>query len=102
MRLRYTRRAQRHIDSIYSYIHERSPAAATRVVASIRYRANFLLDFPLMGPPGLVAGTHELVVVGLPYVIVYRLAKDAPDTIDILGIYHGAQDRSKEPPEAVG
>jgi toxin ParE1/3/4 len=102
VRLRYTRRAQRHLDNIHSYIHERSPASATRVVASIRYRANFLLDFPLMGPPGLVAGTRELVVVGLPYVIVYRLANEVRNTIDILGIYHGAQDRLKEPPEAAG
>jgi addiction module RelE/StbE family toxin len=101
VRLRFTRRAQRHLNSIHSYIHEHSPASATRVIARIRYRASFLRDFPLMGPPGLVDGTRELVVVGLPYVIVYRIAKDAPDTIDILGIYHGAQDRSKVPPGAV-
>jgi toxin ParE1/3/4 len=96
VKLRYTRRAQRHLDNIHSYIHERSPASATRVIGRIRYRIGFLLDFPLMGPRGHVEGTRELVVVGLPYVVVYRLAKDDPGTVEGLGVYHGAQDRAQD------
>ena len=98
MRLRYTRRAQRHLDNIHNYIHERSPAAATRVIDRIRYRADFLRDFPEMGPVGLVEGTRELVVVGLPYVIVYRITIENPDIVEILGVYHGAQDRTQSLP----
>jgi toxin ParE1/3/4 len=96
MRLRYTRHAQRQLDNIHDYIRERSPSAATRVIGRIRYCANFLLDFPLMGRPGLVPGTHELVVTRLPYIIVYRITKNDPEIVEILGIYHGAQDRSEE------
>jgi addiction module RelE/StbE family toxin len=96
VRLRFGRRARRQLDSIHDYIHERNPEAATRVMARIRQSANRLLDFPNLGPHGLVAGTHELVVVGLPYVIVYRQAKGADNAIDILGIYHSAQDRERD------
>jgi toxin ParE1/3/4 len=96
VRLRYSRRARRQLDNIHSYIHERNPGAATRVIARIRRSANLLTDFPGLGPYGLVEGTHELVVVGMPYVIVYRMANDRDDIIDILGIYHGAQDRERD------
>jgi plasmid stabilization system protein ParE len=54
-----------------------------------------LLDFPQLGPHGLVEDTRELVVVGLPYVIVYRLNEHG-DTIEVLGVYHSAQDRERD------
>jgi toxin ParE1/3/4 len=93
MKLRYTSRARRQLDHIYAYIHERNPAAAKRVIRRIRYSANLLRDFPLIGRHGLVPGTHELVVATTPYLIVYRLAPDDQNAIELLGIYHGAQDR---------
>ena len=96
MRLRYSRRARRQLESIHNYIHERNSEAATRVIARIRRSANLLTDFPSLGRHGLVEGTRELVVVGLPYVIVYRPAEDRNDTIDVLGVYHSAQDRERD------
>ena len=96
MRLRYSRRSRRQLENIHSYIHERSPEAATRVLVRIRKSASLLRDFPGLGPLGLVEGTRELVVVGLPYVIVYRPATDRNDVIDILGVYHSAQDRERD------
>ena len=96
VKVRYSRRARRQLDNIHSYIHERNPEAATRVVARIRRSVNLLLDFPKLGPHGLVAETRELVVVGLPYVVVYRLAKERDDIIEILGVYHSAQDRIRD------
>jgi toxin ParE1/3/4 len=94
--LRYSRCARRQLENIHSYIHERSPEAATRVIARIRRSANLLGDFPSLGPHGLVEGTRELIVVGLPYVIIYRPAADRNDAIDILGVYHSAQDRERD------
>ena len=96
VKVRYSRRAQRQLDDIHSYIRERNPEAATRVIARIRRSVDLLLDFPSLGPHGLVAGTRELVVVGLPYVVVYRLATGRDDIIDILGVYHSAQDRVRD------
>src|SRR5213078_739552 len=69
--LRYSRRARRQLNNIHSYIQERDPAAATRVIARIRRSVDLLLDFPKLGPHGVVTGTREVVVVGLPYVVVF-------------------------------
>jgi addiction module RelE/StbE family toxin len=93
--LRFTRRSRRQLGDIYGYIHERNPEAAPRVIERIRRSANLLCDFPDMAPHGLVAGTRELVVVGLPYVIVFR-PRDENSVIEILGVYHSAQDRERD------
>jgi plasmid stabilization system protein ParE len=95
MRLRYTRRARQHIDGIHSYIAERNPDAARRVIQRIRATAELLAEFPLTGHPGLVRGTREMIVVGLPYVIVHRIDPKNDRIMEILGIYHMAQDRAR-------
>jgi plasmid stabilization system protein ParE len=96
MRLRYTAKAREHIAAIYSYIRDRNPAAATQVVARIRLAAEGLTEFPRMGRAGRVPGTHELVVRGLPYIIVYEVGAAASDELLILGIFHAAQNREQE------
>ena len=48
--------------------------------------------------PALFAGgggTREIVVPGLPYIIVYRIDIGDADELVILGIFHGAQDRAE-------
>jgi plasmid stabilization system protein ParE len=97
MRLRYTSRARRHIDSIQSYIAERNPDAARRVIERIRATAELLREFPFIGHDGLVPGTREMVVVGLPFVIVHRIDPKGED-VDVLGVYHAAQDRAGQRP----
>jgi toxin ParE1/3/4 len=54
-----------------------------------------LRDFPRLGRRGLAPDTRELSVVGLPYVVVYREKAD-DDVIEILGVYHTAQDRVRD------
>jgi toxin ParE1/3/4 len=93
MKLRYTPQARRHLDAIAEYITERNPAAALRVGRRIQETIGLLADFPRMGHPGYLAGTRELVVPGLPYVIVYRLHDEGEEILVILGVYHGAQRR---------
>jgi plasmid stabilization system protein ParE len=46
--------------------------------------------FPERGRPGVIPKTRELTTVW-PYVIVYRVSGQ---TIEILRIWHGAQDRN--------
>jgi toxin ParE1/3/4 len=96
VRLRYTAEARDHIAGIYNYIRERNPIAATQVVARIRLAAERLAEFPRIGHAGRVAGTHEWVVRGLPYIIVYETGTADPDEVLILGVFHGAQDREQE------
>ena len=47
-----------------------------------------LKDFPNMGRPGRVAGTRELALAPLPFIVVYRV-KD--DRVEIARVLHGAQ-----------
>ena len=96
VRLRYTAQAREHIAAIYSYIRDRNPVAATQVVARIRLAAERLAEFPRVGHAGRVAGTHEWVVRGLPYIIVYQTGAANAEEILILGVFHAAQDRERE------
>ena len=49
-----------------------------------------LASFPNSGRAGQVEGTRELVVPGLPYIVVYTC--DDTD-VSIVGVFHGARDR---------
>ena len=90
MKVRYTLEAIGHIGAIYAYIEARNPEAARRVIARIRATAEQLGEFPHVGHYGLVAGTRELAVRGLPYIIVHELHVDE---VVVIGVFHGAQDR---------
>lgn len=91
MRLRYTSDALSHLDAIYEFLAKRNPAAATRIAAEIRASAERLRDFPQMARFGSVSGTHEWVVRGTPYLLVYEI-DEAGAEIRVLAVFHGAQD----------
>jgi plasmid stabilization system protein ParE len=48
--------------------------------------------FPEMGRRGLVAGTREWHIPDLPYIVIYKV-DPGRTRLDVLAIYHGAQDR---------
>jgi plasmid stabilization system protein ParE len=56
---------------------------------------DLLREFPLIGHEGLLSGTREIAVPGLPYVIVHRIEREDEESLVILGVYHGAQDRTR-------
>ena len=90
MRVVYTGPAKADLDRIRDYLKERNPAAAKKLAALIRARLQLLKMQPLMGPAVAERpGTRELVV--LSYVLVYRVLDDR---IEILRVWHGAQDRT--------
>jgi toxin ParE1/3/4 len=95
VKVKYRRRAQFDIETIYQYIEKRNPRAATEVVARIRYAADRLGLMPYMGHLGRSHGTYEWVVVGLPYVIVYEI-NEAAGEVAIIAVFHGAQDREEK------
>lgn len=90
MRISFDPRAVEDLDRIFAWIARDNPAAAHRVVSRIEAKVS-RLAFPEIGRPGRVEGTRELVVP--PYVIVYRIDW-AGDGILVVGVFHGAQDRS--------
>lgn len=95
VKVRFTTEAREHISAIYNYIRDRNPAAATQVVARIRMAAEQLAEFPRMGRVGRVPDTHEWVVRGLPYIVVYQPGATDADEVLILGVFHAAQDRER-------
>ena len=91
VRVRWTRLAVEQLAAIGAFIAENNPSAARQVEARLREAVTNLTRFPGMGRPGRVAGTRELIIAGTPYIIPYRVIGD---DIDILAVFHAAQDRS--------
>ena len=89
MTIRVAPQARRHLDAIAHYIRDRNPAAAVRVRAEIRATLKMLSDFPHAGHEGAAPGTREIVVPGLPYIIVHIV--EPSGDVSVVGIYHGAQ-----------
>lgn len=80
------------LDRIYTRIAKDRPRSAHAVVDRILQSADRLGRFPHLGHAGRVPGTFEWVVIGLPYIVVYRL-DDTADVVDVVAVFHGAQDR---------
>jgi len=96
MRLRFSAEARGHIAAIHNYVSQRNTVAAAKVVGRIRSAAERLAEFPRIGHVGRVPGTHEWVVRGLPYIIVYQRGMPQSDEVIILGVFHAAQNREQE------
>jgi toxin ParE1/3/4 len=90
MRLIWAPRAIAQLEHALAHIAEENPAAAWRTYDRIVSRADELIDFPELGPPGREPETRELVVLQTRYVIVYRLS---PGLIEIAAVWHGKQSR---------
>lgn len=84
--------AHRDLEHIAAWIANDQPLAAERVLGRILDDIVRLSHFPLIGRAGVVAGTHEWVVVGLPYVVVYVL-DEARDDLIVIAVFHVARDR---------
>ena len=84
MEVIWRRGALNHLDAIREFIAEDNPNAAARVCGAIEATATSLAEYPHLGRPGRVDGTRELVVVDLPYVIVYRVADEMVRIVAVL------------------
>ncbi|HIJ61674.1 MAG TPA: type II toxin-antitoxin system RelE/ParE family toxin [Rhodospirillaceae bacterium] len=83
--------ARNDISRITRYIAEENPIAARRIARELYLAGESLCVFPRRGRPGRVPGTRELIAV-LPYLIIYEAS--ASGDVEILNIWHGAQDRN--------
>jgi len=90
MALFWRERATLDLEDIRSFIATDNPRAAAQVVSHFQSATARLSQFPQRGRAGVVPGTLELVIPGLPYIIVYRLMGD---DIEIVTIVHGARRR---------
>jgi toxin ParE1/3/4 len=92
MKVRFTLEALTHVAGIHFYIESRSPRAAAHIVNRIFAEVDRIGEFPQIGRIGIVSGTYEWIVPGLPYIIVHELDEDKNEVI-VLGVFHGARAR---------
>jgi toxin ParE1/3/4 len=89
VRLFWSRRAINDLRSIQAYIENNNPTAARRITLRIIESVEtMILENPMIGRPGRVPGTRELVVARTPYIVPYRLRHGM---IEVLRVYHGAR-----------
>jgi toxin ParE1/3/4 len=88
MRLRWTSPALRDLEEIGDFIARDNIGVAAKTVAAILDQAEALATHPHLGRAGRVAGTRELVVVGAPFVVPYRVIGEE---VQILAVFHGAR-----------
>lgn len=85
--VRWTQPANDDFLGLVTWIAAERPASAASVGQRILDAVERLSDFPLRGRPGRSPETRELVIAGLPYVVVYSVE---PATVVILRLLHGA------------
>ncbi len=91
MRIRWTPAAAADLQQISDYLRNHHPSYRQPAVRKLYDLVRALKQWPQQGRKGREQGTRELVFSPLPYVAVYRIRDQS---IEILRIYHTAQDRS--------
>ncbi len=89
MEVKWLRRAIKDLDTIAAYIQRDNPEAARALVQSIRDKTAHLNAFPYMGRASEKADIREFFVHE-HYLVSYRIR---PGRIEILQVWHTAQDR---------
>lgn len=84
MKIKWLRKALRNLEQAYEYISKENPEAARQTAQKIQSAVAQLSKYPLMGRPGRVEGTRELVTT-TSYIVVYRVRGDV---IEILRVLH--------------
>jgi addiction module RelE/StbE family toxin len=88
MKVHWTKAAEAHLDAVYTYIAQNSPAYALRMVDRITKRSIQIAEHPLSGrrvPEYAVEQIRE--VFSGPYRIIYHIKSDQ---IDVIAVIHGA------------
>jgi toxin ParE1/3/4 len=89
MKIEWSANAVADLQNISEFIErDRNLDTANRISRAFFEAAQSLLRLPYRGRLGRVEGTRELLVLPLPYVVVYRIAAER---ILIVNIVHGAQ-----------
>jgi plasmid stabilization system protein ParE len=89
MKVSWSASAIQDFNTVIRFIAERNPTAAERI-ASVIDRAARELGRLRTGRPGRVSGTHERILPGLPYILVYSVREK--EEVLILRVIHGARD----------
>jgi len=91
MRIRWTPAAATDLRGISDYLKDQHPHYRQPTMRKLYDAIVSLKALPYRGRPGRENGTRELLFPPLPYVAVYRVREQ---TIEVVRIYHGAQEWS--------
>jgi addiction module RelE/StbE family toxin len=90
MRIRWTPAAAADLQHISDYLRQHHPHYRQPTMQKLYETIRALKQWPGRGRPGSEEGTREILFPPLPYVAVYRIKEQ---TVEVLRIYHGAQER---------
>lgn len=94
MKVAFAAAAAGDLDEIVEYISKHDPVAAKAVLGKMLASVDLLRDNPRLGKPGRYAGTRELNVGRVPYVIIYV---PGDDEVRIAAVLHTARPQSGYP-----
>ena len=99
MRVLWTPAAADDLEQIADYLLEQNPTVAIAVVRRIYKAAIRLKQFPDVGRSGRKAGTRELVISSLPYIVIYEVMEDAVRITRILHEHSAGREFLACPPQ---
>jgi addiction module RelE/StbE family toxin len=88
VRVRYTPQAGQDLAEIFDFIARDKPDAATRTIDRVAQLVDLLARVFFGGRR--VRGTREMIVPNLPYIVIYRVRRDA---VEIISVVRGARRR---------
>lgn len=94
MKIRWEQDAVADLIDLRSFIAQDNPVAARQTARRILTATSMLPEQPLLGSPGRIHETRELVVPGTPYTIIYHTSAD---TLSILRVFHQARQWPSRP-----
>jgi toxin ParE1/3/4 len=90
MRIRWTPAAAADLQGISDYLKEHHPRYRDPTMRKLYGTIRELKQRPWRGRLGREDGTREILFPPTPYVAVYRVREQ---TIEVMRVYHAAQDR---------
>lgn len=84
------------MQGISDYLKQHYPQYRQPTIRKLYEIIRSLREAPYRGRPGNEEGTREVCFPPLPYVAVYRV-NERQQTVEVLRVYHGAQDGQCEP-----
>ena len=72
----------------FEFIAKEAPEVVRTLALLIDKAATQIAAFPLVGRPGRVVGTRELIIARTPFILVYRIKGAA---VEVLRVLHSAQ-----------
>jgi addiction module RelE/StbE family toxin len=85
MQIKWLRNTAKNLNDATEYIAEDNPKVAREFFINTIESVNKLAKYPELGRAGRVPGTRELVILGYPYIVPYRI-KDG--NVEILRVFH--------------